>query len=119
MGTIGKFIKKQRTKIGITQRDLAARLKEHGFQYADSSIAFWETERGLPPLNDPEFVRALSTALEVPTTLLLEAAGFFELGEIILGDDLSPMERKLIAAVRNGQIVEALEAFASLSRGEK
>lgn len=119
MGQIGKFIKQQRTKIGITQRDLAARLKEHGFQYADSSIAFWETERGLPPLNDPQFVRALSAALNVPTTLILEAAGFFEPGEVILGEELSPMERKLIAAVRNGQIVEALEAFAVLSRGEE
>ncbi len=119
MRTVGRYIKQRRATLNITQNDLASRLKTQGFKYAVSSIAFWETERGLPPMNDPQFVRALATALEVPTALLMEATGFFEPGEILTGDDLSPLERKLIAAVRNGQIAEALQAFATLSQDKE
>lgn len=34
----------------------------------------------------------------------------------ITEDDLSPMERKLISAVRRGMITEALETFTTLSK---
>lgn len=119
MSAVGSFVKYQRNRIGLTQHELAQRLGERGFKYADSSIAFWETGRGLPPLNDAQFVRALAEALEVPMTSVLEAAGFFEPGEYITGDDLSPMERRLIAAMRSGKIVEALQAFTALSQDHK
>lgn len=117
MTDIGIYLKKRRAYLGITQHDLATRLSANGYKYADSSVAFWETGRGLPPLNDPGFMRALANALEVSTLSLLEEAGFFESGELLNGD-LTTTERQLISAVRNGHIVEALQAFTKLSENK-
>jgi transcriptional regulator with XRE-family HTH domain len=87
----------------LTQKELAARV-------GLSDKAIWYYEKGQ---NDPsaEVLTKLAKALEVSLDYLVglvdEQAGHFQ------EDDLTPDERRLIWAYRNGYMVEALKTFTA------
>jgi transcriptional regulator with XRE-family HTH domain len=65
--------------------------------------------------NDPtaEVLMALAQALEVTSDYLL---GLVDRPTVTLSEqELSPMERRLLQAIRSGRIVEALKTFTAIS----
>jgi transcriptional regulator with XRE-family HTH domain len=67
--------------------------------------------------NDPsgDSISRLAKVLDVTADYLLGLTD--NIYKVVAEGDLSPMESKLIAAVRHGQIVEALEAMTALTKG--
>jgi len=90
----------------LSQRELAARCGMGEKQ-------IWRYENGE---SDPgsEQVARIARELSVTADYLLGLSD--EPSLHFTEDDLSPMERKLISAVRHGLIVEALETFAAMSK---
>jgi transcriptional regulator with XRE-family HTH domain len=70
------WLKSLRESAFINQDDLAARLQVEGFDVTRASVSHWETGRHEPPLQDPEFRRALSRALRVNVRTILRLAGY-------------------------------------------
>lgn len=102
----GDRVKAAREFRGLSQGDLAARTGLHAQQ-------IYKIEVGKSDNPTAETVIAIARALEVSSDYLL---GLVEDTKgAIQENDLSPMERRLISAVRNGQIVEAVKAAADLS----
>jgi transcriptional regulator with XRE-family HTH domain len=75
--SIGALIKTHRVRLGISQQDLAERLKSRGFDFRRGRISSWEREE---PRNEfewnPDFLDALAEALEVSPLQLLDEMGF-------------------------------------------
>ncbi len=99
------------THKGMTQDDVAKELTRLGFKYAYSSVAHWENEEHpvAPPLNKPEFVRALASVLRTMPFHIYEAAGWLEGSElpvdqhyariVKLLEKAGPKRRKIIEQV--------------------
>lgn len=106
MGFKGKRLKELRVARGYTQATLAAMLGTSAMQ-----IYRWETQRRDPGTQDLErLAHVLGTDRDY----------FFDNGEPpaeFIEERLSPMEHRLIVAMRQGLIVEALETFTALSKG--
>jgi transcriptional regulator with XRE-family HTH domain len=90
---------------GLTQEELAARI----------GINLRQISRYEAGESDPtgDALARLAKEMQVSADYLL---GLTDDPNEHLGDELSPMERKLIAAVRSGHIVEALQTFTTLSQ---
>jgi transcriptional regulator with XRE-family HTH domain len=71
-----KWLKTLREQAQLTQEDLTARLQVEGVDISRSSLAGWESGRHDPPLQDPEFRRALSRVLRVNVRTILRLAGY-------------------------------------------
>lgn len=97
---IAQVIREYRKKIGLTQGDLAKRLSQRGYSYATSTVGWWENERSLPPLHEPEFLQVLADSLEVSVGLLIDEMGIYDSESRLTMDDLTPDERDLILAYR-------------------
>ena len=64
-------------EIGIeTQQELASKLQLAGFDYSRSAVSSWMTGTRNPPLDDPNFRRALAAILRLSTKELLRLAGY-------------------------------------------
>lgn len=109
MATVGDRIRLSREAANLTLEDLAARV---GIAYQQ----LWRYEKGQNE-TPVKTIAKLAVELSVTTDYLL---GLVDdpTGAISEGD-LSPMERKLIAMLRNGAIVEALEAMTVLSKSDQ
>lgn len=109
MVTVGDRIRIAREAASLTLEELAARIGV-GFQQ------LWRYEKDK---NEPTAatITKIAVALNVTTDYLL---GLVDdpTGAITEGD-LSPMERQLIALLRNGAIIEALETVTTLSKTDK
>lgn len=76
MNSIGRYIQHRRNSLGLSQIDLASAITSHGFKVARSTLAKWEVEESMPPIGDPQFVKALAQILEVTEADILAIAGF-------------------------------------------
>lgn len=104
----GDLLRKRREELGLSQADLGARLKLE-------PQAIYRYEKGQ---SDPasELLGRMAIELDVSADWLL---GLVENPQDRLAEtDLSPTERKLIAAVRNGHAVEAMEVTLQLTKQE-
>jgi transcriptional regulator with XRE-family HTH domain len=103
----GERLRTIREKRGLTQRELGALCG-----LGDKQI--WRYENGQSAPNTEALIQ-LARILGITSDYLL---GLVEQpDEHLTEETLSPMERKLIMAVRQGMIVEALEAVTSISKG--
>lgn len=74
--TLGQYIVRKRKSVGMTQEDLAARLKQLNEYRAASTIANWETDKQAVPL---ELLAVLAQALNEPSpTKLYALAGILD-----------------------------------------
>jgi transcriptional regulator with XRE-family HTH domain len=101
---IGKRMKELRESRGLTQEDVGAALGVVGQQ-----VYRWETEKNTP---SPEMLGKIAQFFNVTTDYLLGLTN----ERVATENSLSPMERKLVAAVRSGQIHEALETLTVLTK---
>lgn len=99
-------LKQVREQRGISQRDLAARCGMGEKQ-------IWRYENGE---SEPSADHLTKLALELEVTADYLLGLVDSPGDHLAESELSPMERKLISAVRRGMIVEALEAMTTLSK---
>lgn len=102
--SISQFIKDMRKQRGLTQKDLAEQLKNRGFDYAVSTVGWWETDRAIPPLRETGFVGALADILEVQPAEIYLAAGY----DMSIEGPQNDRESRLLAAFRRGDIKELL-----------
>lgn len=102
-------LKATREARGLSQRELAQLC---GF----GEKQIWRYENGSDP--SAEHLTIIAKVLEVSTDYLVGLVD--EPHKVFEGDEsLSPIERKLINAVRNGRIVEALKTFTDLTNTDK
>jgi transcriptional regulator with XRE-family HTH domain len=101
----GDRLRQARESRQLSQKDLAELI-------ASTDKQIWRYENGL---NDPsaDVLTRIAKALEVSLDYLVGLVD--EPTEHFREENLSPMERRLIMAVREGRIVEALKAFAAVS----
>lgn len=93
------WLRKRREQIGIHSQEEFARLMQlEGANVARASVSHWELDRFKPPLNDPDFRKALAKVLKVSQPELLRIAGY----EVTLGSHSE-------AAERAADIVDQLE----------
>lgn len=109
MAFVGERLKSLRDENGLTQEELAS--------YAQSSqgmIARYESGKAVPTA---DVVARLAAFFNVTADFLLgltdDPRGY------ITEDDLSPLERRLIAAFRRGEISEALDIVAELAKSKR
>jgi len=104
----GERLKEIRESRGLTQDDLAQRTGIHKQQ-------IYKIEAGINDNPSSDSLTALSKELGVTVDYLLglvdQPMGHLEEAA------LSPMEHKLIQALRNGLITEAFEALTAISKG--
>src|SRR6185436_2255331 len=99
----GDRLRQIREMRDFSQKDLADRIG-----ISDQQVYRYETNRSEPT---GDVLMHLSQVLEVSVDWLL---GLVEQPTQHVSEaDLSPMERKLIQALREGRIIEATKAFAS------
>lgn len=110
---VGVYLKNRRKTLNLTQEDLSGRLASYGHKYAVSTIGWWETGRGLPPLNDPLFIEALAVSLEVSVNSLLQNLGIYISGAAIKEADLTPAERELLDSYRSGDFQNLMRIVAN------
>lgn len=70
------WLRDRRKELEMQQSELAARLEVAGFTVGRASISHWENGRYDPPLDDPNFRRAMAKALKLSVTEMLEMAGY-------------------------------------------
>lgn len=102
-GLIGERLKWAREQRGLTQDDLASRIKK-------AQTQIWRYEAGeVDPSSD--VLVGLARELDVSVDFLL---GITDSPTHIMTDEpLSPIEKRLLQAFRKGQIVEALEVLTA------
>lgn len=101
----GDRLKQIRESRGFSQKDLADRIG-----ISDQQVYRYENGKSDPTA---DVLMRIAQELEVSADYLI---GLVENPtDHLREDELSPMERRLIQAVRQGLITEALKAFASLS----
>ena len=88
------WIKHKREALRLSQEDLAARLQVQGFDITRGTVSHWETGRHNPPLDNPEFAKALAAVLRMTTTELFNSAGYN-----LFDDNLSELARKAAVIV--------------------
>ena len=87
------FLKRRRTELGLSQADIADGLSALGEETGHARVGHWETGRNKPPLEDPQFRKALAAVLEMDANDLMRALGF-----LTTDDDRSP-EARLAATI--------------------
>lgn len=106
---VGNYLRARRLTLHITQEELARRLASYGFEYSASNMAWWETGRSKPPLDEPPFIEALARALETSVSELISALGIY----LTTGKDdpiqYSAYDREIIAAARKGDTRRVME----------
>lgn len=73
---VRSWLRQRREQLRITQDELAARLQVAGFDVTRASISHWEVGRNSPPLENPEFRKALADVLKMSVANLLKSEGF-------------------------------------------
>ena len=104
----GDRLKEIRELRQLSQRELASLCG-----MGEKQIWRYENDESNP---SSDHVAKIARELRVTTDYLLGVTD--DPNANLTEDDLSPMERKLIAAVRNGSIVEALETITGISKFE-
>jgi transcriptional regulator with XRE-family HTH domain len=102
----GDRLKAIREKRGLTQRELAERC---GFN--EKQILRYEKGLSEPTA---DHLTSIAQELSVSADYLLGLVS--EPDQRMTEEDLSPMERKLLVAIRQGLIVEALETFTAITK---
>lgn len=100
---IGLKIKYLRENLGLTQVDLADRIGA-----SQQQVHRWENSKVTP---SADTIAKISEVFGVSADYLLDT----EQNRQSL-ETLSPMEKKLILALRNGSLQEALKSFLSISQ---
>lgn len=108
MRTVGELIKHRRDLLGLTRKDLSARLASYGVQYSTSAIAWWEGNRTNPPMHDRNFIEAMAKALDMSVA---EFLSFLGLVDVDL--DLSEDEKSLLEAYRSGDFQQAMRILGN------
>lgn len=105
-GLVGSRLRALREEHKLTQEELA---REMGVAY--QQVWRWETGK-----NDPsgDALARMARRLDVTVDYLLGLVD--DRTASITGDSLSELERQLIAALRSGQLAEALQTLAALSQ---
>lgn len=75
------WFRARRKELNLSQEELAARLQLQGIDITTSSISHWETGRYIMPLDNPDFRKALASALKMSIPAILIAAGYEVTGE--------------------------------------
>lgn len=114
MATVGELIKHRRDSLGLTRKDLSARLASYGVQYSISAIAWWEGNRTNPPMHDRSFIEAMAKALDMSVS---EFLGFLGLVDIDL--NLSDDEKSLLEAYRSGDLQQAMRILGNSNTRKK
>lgn len=70
------WIRQRREQLKISQEELSARLQVKGFDISRATVAHWEQGRYFSPINNPEFAKALATALDIGVLDMFIRAGF-------------------------------------------
>lgn len=70
------WIKQRRKELGISQEELAEKLQLLGVDVSRASIGHWETGHAKPPLEQPQFVAALSKAMNLDINTVLSRSGY-------------------------------------------
>jgi transcriptional regulator with XRE-family HTH domain len=109
MGLNGERLRAVREAKNYTQEDLA-----HFLDVTQQQIWRWESGATEP---NGDFISRLAKTLEVTADYLLGLSDdpYPRRRE----EDLTPVEQRLLAALREGRIVEALEAITTLSKTKK
>src|SRR5688500_8903368 len=104
MTTLGDRMRLSREAANLTLEELAGRV----------GIAYQQLWRYEKDKNEPSvsILKQVAVVLNVTTDYLLGLVD--DPTGAISEEDLSPMERRLIAMVRNGAIVEALETMTTI-----
>lgn len=102
--SIAQFIKDMRKRQDLSQKDLAEHLTSRGFEYATSTIGWWETDRAIPPIKDAGFVNALADILHVQPAEIYLAAGY----DMAIDGPRNERESRLLAAFRRGDFKELM-----------
>jgi transcriptional regulator with XRE-family HTH domain len=110
MRTVGELIKHRRDTLGLTRKDLSARLASYGVQYSVSAIAWWEGNRTNPPMHDRNFIEAMAKALDMTISEFLNFLGLVD-ADVDLSDD----EKSLLEAYRSGDFQQAMRILSSSS----
>jgi transcriptional regulator with XRE-family HTH domain len=76
-----EWLKKRRKQLNISQEELASRLQLSGYNASRSSVGQWEIGYARPQLDDPNFVRALSNAVELDINTVLRLSGYTVISE--------------------------------------
>lgn len=108
------WLKYKREKVGLNQEELAAQLQLVGFEFTRGTISHWETDRHKPPLENPEFRKALAKILKTTPSSLLKIAGYeitTEFSEVAqhaaeIVDQLTPDKQTLALGILE-QILQA------------
>lgn len=108
MGFQGNRLRQIRETRGITQEALAEKLGVRIQQ-----IWRWESSK-----TDPagHFIVKIAESLDISSDYLLGLSD--DPAANLTEEELTPMERKLIMAVRQGQIMEALETLTAIHKQE-
>lgn len=103
-------LKQRREELGLSQADLAARIKTDG-----NTIYRYEKEGSVDPTS--EAVERLSRELNVTSDWLLglvdEKTGHLE------EEGLSPVERRLLDAARKGELADIMKVALELTEGKQ
>ena len=59
-------LRRRREALRLSPEELAYRLTRHGAPTASADVQLWERGRNTPPLDNPDFQRALAAALQTP-----------------------------------------------------
>lgn len=102
----GDRMKQRRESLGLSQQDLGDRI---GIVY--QSVARYEAGRSDP---SGEMLAKIAVALDCSADWLIGLVD--DPKEHLEEDALSPLERKLINAIRNGLDTDALQAFIDLRK---
>lgn len=70
------WLAKRREDLGLYQADLAASLEDYGIKVSRASISNWESGKFNPPLDNPDFRRALANILKMTIPEMLSLAGY-------------------------------------------
>ncbi len=70
------WLRRLRTKLHITQGQLAKQLQLEGYEITSGAISHWENGRYDPPMDDERFRNILASVLKVSPAELLAAAGY-------------------------------------------
>lgn len=70
------WLRTKRKELHISQEELAAKLQVKGIDVTAGAISHWENGRYNPPLDEPEFRKALAEILRIDVRTLLMIAGY-------------------------------------------
>ena len=75
---LGKYIEDRRLQLRLSRVALAESLTQNGYECTEGAINHWEHGRAKPPIDNPQFARALSRALDVMPSELIRATGMID-----------------------------------------